>query len=241
MVCLAVAGVCAIPNCFGDTIIEGFENGNLSNYTAHAAFGGGQTTAAVASTYAHDGSYGLGLDGDDWYVRNDSTVQLAQGERFSAWIHTPVAAGREYFGFGASPTSTYDVFLGSNTNQFGIQDATYSTASFTDLSDVNQTYSNSTWYKVVINWGAGGTITAQLFASNGTTLLNTVSANDNTITSGGIAFRGFDSGPGAFDTVTLVTTTPEPSTVTLLLIAGVVLGVACARDRRRTRFSQRIQ
>jgi hypothetical protein len=52
------------------------------------------------------------------------------------------------------------------------------------------------WYRFEVVWGVGGSITGRVFDSDGTTLLNTVTATDTTFTSGGIAFRGF--GPTFF-------------------------------------------
>ena len=40
-------------------------------------------------------------------------------------------------------------------------------------------------------WNANGTIVGNLYDSDGTTLINSVVAMDNTVFSGGIAFRGF--------------------------------------------------
>jgi len=62
---------------------------------------------------------------------------------------------------------------------------------FADIGVVPQTWVANKWYRFEIVWGVGGSITGRLFDSDGTTLLNTVTATDNTITSGGLAFRGF--------------------------------------------------
>jgi hypothetical protein len=51
-----------------------------------------------------------------------------------------------------------------------------------------------------VAWEIGGNITGRLFDSDGTTLLNTVTGNSDLYTSGGIAFRSFDS-TKYFDTV----------------------------------------
>jgi hypothetical protein len=53
-----------------------------------------------------------------------------------------------------------------------------------------------------VAWAVGGAITARLYDSNGTSLLNTVQATDNNITSGGIAFRAI-SDDKYFDTITM--------------------------------------
>jgi hypothetical protein len=56
---------------------------------------------------------------------------------------------------------------------------------------VPQTWVANKWYRFEIAWGVGGDITGRLFDSDGETLLNTVTATDTTITSGGLAFRAF--------------------------------------------------
>ena len=79
--------------------------------------------------------------------------------------------------------------LGGNTNTLILQrNAAFG---FVTLAEVAQTWVANKWYRFEIVWGVGGSITGRLFDSDGTTLLNTVTAMDNTITSGGLAFRGF--------------------------------------------------
>ena len=67
------------------------------------------------------------------------------------------------------------------------------------LNSVPQTLIANRWYKMVVEWNVGGLIVAYLYDSDGSTLLNTVLATDNTWTSGGIGFRGF-YGDYYFDT-----------------------------------------
>jgi hypothetical protein len=211
------------------TIIEDFEIGKLINYTAFPAFGGGNFVAAVTPLAAHDGIFGLRLDGDNWYVRNAGGPTLSQGDNFFLWERMSPPTGREYFAFGSSATQPgYSVVLAPNTHEFLIQrNAGFD--KFGDLAAVPQTYLADTWYRVDVDWDVGGLITAKLFASDGVTLLNTVSATDNAVTSGGFGFRGF-GGNGDFDTVTLV---PEPSTVVLLGLGSLgLLGYGWRRQRR---------
>src|SRR5439155_14293053 len=62
---------------------------------------------------------------------------------------------------------------------------------FANLAAVSQTYQVNHWYRIEVDWNVGGSIVGRLFDSNGTTLLKTVKATTNVITSGGIAFRAF--------------------------------------------------
>jgi hypothetical protein len=108
--------------------------------------------------------------------------------------------GRAYFGFGASGSGTLSVVLAGNTNQFILmKNINYG---YSNLSAVSQTYQANHWYRVEVSWAVGGTIIARLYDSDGTTLINSVKGKTNSITQGGIAFRGFGSNK-YWDTVTM--------------------------------------
>jgi hypothetical protein len=185
-------------NLANTRVLEDFESGNLSRYTAV----GGSPSAQVTAGAAHDGLLGMSdADGGDWLYRNDVDARVSQGDIISVWVRTTLTDGRAYFGFGASATGTYSLVLAPNTGEFIIQNNPNYT--FTNLAAVPQTYQANRWYRLEVTWGVGGNITGRLYDSDGTTLLNTVSANNNTITSGGIAFRAIFSNKD-WDTVTAV-------------------------------------
>ena len=79
---------------------------------------------------------------------------------------------------------------------------------FWNLAAVPENYLPNHWYRLAVVWGVGGAITGQLYDSDGTTLLNSVQAADNSITAGGIAFlaTAYDK---YFDTVTATRTTTQ--------------------------------
>jgi hypothetical protein len=180
------------------TVIENFEDN--TNWFVVGAF---TPTAYLSSSAAHDGPYGLDdYDGTDWIYRNDAAAQVRQGEKLSVWLKfANVADGRAYFGFGASAFGTLSLVAAPNTGQLMIQDNSGYT-NFTIVGAVSQTYLANHWYRLEVNWGAGGVITGRLFDSNGTTLLNSVTATDNSVTSGGIAFRARGNDK-YYDTVTV--------------------------------------
>src|SRR5262249_7796814 len=127
--------------------------------------------------------------------RNDAAVAVQQGDTISAWVQAAGApTGRLYVGFGASATGTLAMVLGGNTNTLILQ--RNDNFGFTDIGVVPQARVDNKGCRFEIVWGVGGGIAGRLFDSDGTTLLTTVTATDTTITSGGLAFRGF--GPTHF-------------------------------------------
>ena len=171
--------------------LQNFDDGLLTGYTFI-----GPNLASVTAAAAHDGPFGLQIGSfTEWMWRNDSAVAVQQGDTISAWVQAAGApTGRIYFGFGASATGTLSMVLGGNTSTLNLQrNAGFG---FLDIGVVPQTWVANKWYRFEMVWGVGGSITGRLFDSDGTTLLNTVTATDTTITSGGLAFRGF--GPTHF-------------------------------------------
>jgi hypothetical protein len=117
------------------------------------------------------------------------------------WVQLPGgAAGRAYFGFGASSSGTLSVVLAADTSQLILQDN--SGYGGTNVAAVSQSYVANHWYLLSVAWATGGSITGRLYDSNGTTLLNSVQGTDNKITAGGIAFHATMSAK-YFDTVSL--------------------------------------
>ena len=179
-------------------VIENFE-GSRSYFVV----GGRRATASISTAAKHDGTYGL-LDasGNDWVYRNDPAVQVKQGDTISVWLKfASVADGRAYFAFGAGPGGTLSLVAAPNTGQLILQDNTG--YAFTDIASVGQSWLANHWYRLEVDWGTSGLILGKLFDSDGATLLNSVSATDTSITSGGIGFRATGSHNKYWDTVTL--------------------------------------
>jgi subtilase family serine protease len=178
-------------------VIESFD-ASSTYYTA----GGMRATANLSTGAKHDGTYGLlDYNGSDWIYRKDSAVQVKQGDTISVWLKFSVTAdGRAYFGFGAGSSGTLSLVAAANSNQLIIQNN--SGYGYTDLGAVTQKWQANRWYKLEVNWGTNGVIVGKLYDSNGTTLLNTVTASSTAFTSGGIAFRA-TGGNKCWDTVQL--------------------------------------
>ncbi len=177
-------------------LIESFETSEMYNVV------GGPLTGSLSTVAAHDGNFGLDLaNGNDWIYRDDSAAQVKAGDTLSVWLQFSGSAdGRAYFGFGSTASGTLSLVAAPNTGQLILQDnAGYS--NYVNLAAVNQTFAANHWYRLEVDWSTTGTIVGKLFDSNGTTLLQSVTASTTAITSGGIAFRATGSDK-YFDTVT---------------------------------------
>lgn len=196
----ALACVVALTVAPRADMLEDFEQGHMNSWQqAGGSPVGGQVTAAAA----HDGNYGAEVFSTRtgwWY--NDE-VQVGWGDCLSVWTKLNNSSWtRNYFGFGGSvQAGCYSVILADNTVEFLIQ---YNAGfGYENLAAVSQSYHRD-WYRVVMHWEDGGVITAELYDSDGVTLLNTVSAVHGAFNTGGIAMRTFgDTGdPGCWDTFT---------------------------------------
>jgi hypothetical protein len=158
-------------------------------------------TAFRSTAAAHDGSWGLDdYGGNDWIYRNDAGSQVAAGDTISVWLKfANTANGRAYFAFGATSSGALSLVAAPNTGQLILQqNLNYG---FADLAAVRQAYVPNHWYRLEVNWGTSGKIIGKLFDSNGTTLLQQVTATTTAITAGGIGFRATGSDK-FWDTVT---------------------------------------
>ena len=179
----------------GTGTVEGFETP-----VAYALFGATKPTASTSTLAAHDGSYGLLMtSASDWMYRGDSSGYVQAGDTMSVWMDFPILAdGRAYLTFGSSSTGTLSLVAAPNTNQFVLQNN--SGWGFVNLAAAPQTWLTNHWYRLEVDWWTNGTIVGQLFDSNGTTQLNSVTGSTTAITSGGIGFRAI-SGSVYWDTL----------------------------------------
>ena len=182
------------PLALSGRTIEDFEDGDLSDYNMIDS----TLPLATSPEAAHDGSLGLVLLGaSGWIYRDDADVLVQQGDTISTWMNPGnVANGRAYFGFGATAGGTLSVVAAFNSQDFRIQ--MNPEFNFVSLNKSAQAWEWNKWYRMEVVWGLDGSLTGNLYDSDGTTLLNTVTAFNDSIVSGGIAFRTF---AGGFDTV----------------------------------------
>ncbi len=204
-------------NVVYNPLLENFMNGPSStNLGLYKEVGlapreiGTKTAAANAPTPTDnlglaDGvnSKGVNVAADgNWYYRTDAAGQVNPGDTVSVWVQFAGAAnGRAYFGFGSTSKGTISVVLAPNTNQLLIQNDTgYDT--YTTLAATPLTYSFNKWYLVQVQWGTTGNLLVNLYASDGVTLVKSLTVATKDTTPGDFAFRAIGS-TKYFDTVSV--------------------------------------
>jgi hypothetical protein len=221
---LVVAAACAAALApAGATVVEPFTGGQLS------APGWSTPIGADASTYlgtpAPDNSYGIYLADATWSV--NTSISFAAGETLRAWINpgpSPTAdneaqGGRLYLGFAASSADAYSFVAASDTGEIGFQNNTgYATPDFS--TQVAQAYADQWYLMTIARSGDGTSATASLYGTDGSTLLNQVTATGLTSTANGIALRG--TGGAVITTISVV---PEPASYGLMMAGLLVLGL----------------
>ncbi|HEX4142891.1 MAG TPA: pre-peptidase C-terminal domain-containing protein [Pirellulales bacterium] len=214
-----------------DPVIEAFGNADSLNAYTKETFGpsgyslNAPETSTLTAAAAHDGPLGLST-GYDMHWHYDPTTQVKQGETLSVWLQPTSEYSVFDFGFGASATGTLMVGLDSIQQILEITNVTAGSSSYansTGLGAVSQTYTSGQWYLLQVVWATGGKITANLYGSDGTTLVNTVSGTNNSVTSGGIALSGV-----YFYADTITTNVLPTPTYSFTAVAGSTLMASTA-------------
>jgi hypothetical protein len=203
------------------TVVESFDSGTWGADWSKTSEAGTISTAA-----AHDGAYGVELNGSTWTY--NPSVHFEPGQTLSAWFRPTDShsSGRFYLGFGSDPFGSDSFVAAVNTRELMFQDNTV--YDYAQLNGALQTWTPD-WYRLSVTWHTDGTAVGKLFAADGVTLLNSVTQSGLTRTGRGIALRGFDG----FHVDTLsVSTVPEASTPIMMLIGLAGLGATVAIRRR---------
>ncbi|MCA9358571.1 hypothetical protein KC902_04930, partial [Candidatus Kaiserbacteria bacterium] len=176
---------------------DDYEDNNISEYSGNTSLF--QTSASLV----YGGSYGLkaantsGRTNTTLY-RTDQTTAQGQIIRYMQYIDTTAGSGDEactLFGVQGAGTN-YAVCL----EQFGTDRISVAkdvvdndTSGSLMLGSTTVTYATG-WYEVEIDWQSGGDMDVSLYTAAGS-LVATVSASNNSYTSGGIGYAfWFQSG-----------------------------------------------
>ena len=147
----------------------------------------------ISSSSAHDGFYGL--SDPEWTYRTD--LQIGNpGDSLSCWVRP--GDSRAYLGFGASPNGCLSVVAAPNSGRFIIQQN--ANFDFNDIVTTNQSWQAGKWYRMEVLFLSNSSVTCNLYDSDGTTLLNSLSLNNVSGLPGGVAMRSF--GGFSMDTMT---------------------------------------
>jgi hypothetical protein len=171
-------------------VVESFDSGSLNSAW-------NTTSGTIATTHAHDGSYGIMDTG--WIYRTDVSIHV--GTVISGWVRSNAAAsGRLYLGFDASSSGCKSFVAGFNVGG-DIRFQNNVSYGHSELTVQSFSWTTGGWYYMEIEILAGGVAEGRLYAADGVTLLGSLTESYGTIGSGGVALRSF--GNVSFDTLSI--------------------------------------
>jgi len=139
---------------------------------------------------AHSGKLGLNCI-DDYFLRTDLQIGLP-GQVISCWVRFQRKTNT-YLGFGKNTIGMghgYYLCLAPENNTFSFRKSPDYTYPF--LKSASQTYKMHSWYRAELTFNTSTNVTGKLYASNGTTLLNSITFEIPDLTPGGVSFRGYN-------------------------------------------------
>lgn len=168
--------------------LEGFEDGDISEYSLNTS----QFT--VQQTTVKNGSYALeGTVSDTTAYRIVSTdFSVGDGNTYRANVRLSsqdMAAGVIFGTQDETSEDGYVVSLVPNNNDFRLDRR--DDGDRTKLAeDTSVSYSTDSWYEIEFKWSSSGELTATLYNSSGSKV-SQIQETDTTYTSGGVGWRIF--------------------------------------------------
>lgn len=185
-----------------ETVIDGFNDGDLSEYT------GDTNSFSLTTTPTVDGTaYALEANAGTNEILSSTLAYTPQaGDIFEFWFRSPDGTGAGnnnnralfYFGWNDTNSDGYRWRWRFETGEF--QCRRFDAGSGTLLADdTTVTYSGATWYRCLTEWGSDGSWTVTVDTGSGTSALTTLTFSDSNYTSGEIKWKtAVDSGVDNF-------------------------------------------
>lgn len=179
------------------SVIDDFEDNNIDEYANDTAEFSTSTSASQSGTYGLVGS--PSTEDRPFHIVSTSGLNAypSSGDTFQFYINLQQEDQQGIFAFGvqseAEFTGQYEVRLNNGDPANGPGEGVYlikRNGGTTLLASDSFSPSSSTWYRVEVDWGTGGTIGVDVY--DGGTQEVSISGSDSSYTSGGIAFGAFD-------------------------------------------------
>ncbi len=178
-------------------------------------FTNGALNPTTSPSFAKNGNYGLGGDGQGQYRRAVKPENLPPGMSIEGWVYSGYSGdnadlpGLE-FGMQASEKNGYQVILDWRSESSGLADMqirlNYQSSSPLATSTANTVF-DDTWYYIKTVWSKNGDINATVYDSS-MNVHGTLYANDNTYTTGYYGISAYKDGLWDDILVKLVNTPP---------------------------------
>jgi hypothetical protein len=197
-------------------------------------------TTQPSEDAAHEGGIDYGMinyPGSDWNYRADSAAQVKEGDSVFAWLnfHTSVAGQSAAFAFGATSLANgyanqTNAVVVSSGAALVIETQTFTGTPTTTLLTTpgpGAILANDHWYLLEVDWSTSGRMKAELYDSNGTTLIESAQTTAAGFTApGGVGFHATattGNDPIFWDTITAISQ-PGVNNFSAVHLGGTVSG-----------------
>lgn len=183
-----------------------------------------KTISLKTRSSAHSGMFGLNCQSDGYIIRTDKEIGMP-GQAISWWVRFQ-SSTRANCGFGLNSFGKrYFLCVDPSTNTLHFANSPDYTNPL--LKVINQKYKLNVWYRVEITFNTQTNVTGKLYASNGITLLNSITLEIPDLLPGGLVFRGLalhvdDIRGGTRELQIIVDTTFTPQLGKPLILNNIV-------------------